>query len=245
VDKEMKKKIIFIGCLETETPACSSFDIYSALLCVNPQILLKVAGIQTKDPGDRGPYPKKPADEAFSLFSPAPSGQKRILAAPGIDERLRAAGYLLKENELLNEAQRLATRGILGSGLMALLGQQALSRQIYDDLFKLSLMKLNEAQLAARLAYAERIKSEAVKSLCSGVKELRRYQRDLNHIELELESRRKGLAEAIMHEIQAAKSGPVCVVCGLGEKLAFVEYITKRIHGSSIEVVEYSQATTA
>lgn len=245
VDKELKRKVVFIGCLETETPACSSFDVYSALLCVNPRILLKVAGIQSASRENSGNNVKKPADEAFFLHSRSFTGTHRTLAAPGIDERLRSAGYLLRESQLLKEAQGLAVHGKLNPRQMALVGQQALSSQVYDDLFKLSLMKLNEARTLGRLAQAEREKTETLRNLSSEVEELRRYQSDLTRIALELDKRRNGLAEAILREMQEAEGGTVCVLCGLSEKAAFTEQLSKRMAEVDFSILEYWLAPTA
>jgi hypothetical protein len=243
-DNGTKKKVIFIGCLEAETPACSSFDVYSAVLCVQPQILLKVAGIHSADDGSCGANPQKPADEAFSRYSAPSLRAKRTIAAPGIDQKLRAAGYLLKEADLLKQAQQLAVQGKLSPGQMTMVGQQALSRQIYDDLFKLSLMKLNQPHTLQRLAQTERAKQEALNTLTCGVKDLYQYKNDINRIELELQNRRDGLAAAVGREIQNAEAGPICVLCGLLEKAAIGEYLTKQ-EGLAIELFEYWLVPTA
>jgi hypothetical protein len=245
VDNEMRRKLICIGCLETETPACSAFDVYSALLCVKPKLLLKVDGIHSKTQNGMADNAKKPVDEAFSLYSPSFSITKRTLAAPGIDEKLRSAGYLLRENEVLSTAQALASHGKLSRDLLGVLGQQALSRQIYDDLFKLSLMKLNEPQTLGRLAQTERMKSETLKSLSTGVPELRRFQGDLAAINQELVNRRNGLADAILNEIQKAEGDSICVLCGLSEKAWIIQYLSRASHSAKVETLEYWQATTA
>jgi hypothetical protein len=238
-DRRKKVKVVILGCLETETQPCTSFDVYTALLFLEPSRLIHVPGIRA---ATNVPVARKPAESAFSLYAGTAPKRCVSLAVSDVDAELRQAGYLLRENELLIKAQALAAAGTLSPSQKYLVGNWALSRQFYDDVFKLTLSGLNETKIQNRLTQIEKLGQAAASRLASEVPELRRFLPDLLRIQDCLQRRRETLSATIAAEARRGAEGTVVVLCGVAEKAAFAALLEKT---GNFDLVEYSMQLEA
>lgn len=208
-------RIYFFGSPRLATPACSSMDLYSAILAVGPGLVFEE--LESEEGRPAGPEGLSIEQEAVSAYAATRECLRLPYDMPGWGEAARGIGYLEGEREFFGKLKAMANAGTLARADVSALAAAESSRRAYEEVFSLSLSALNRPAFAARLEAAEEARLALAVSACARYPALSGYTAHFSSVRALLARRRKAMAERILAALGRHRSDAV-VISGAAEK---------------------------
>ena len=203
-------RLFFLSSPRIATSACTAMDLFSALLAIEPGLVL------TEDaPGSGGEGSIE--DEALASYAATRACARSGYGMAGWTEAARANRYLETDREFLSELKRLAEARMLQPRDIAALAALESAKRAYDELFSLPLAKLNAPSFSRKLEAVEDLQFALASGACARYSGLSGYSAYFADIRALLGKRRSAMAETVLSALGRSREDAV-VIAGAAER---------------------------
>lgn len=218
-------RLYFLATPRLATGACTAMDLYSALLAIEPALLLEerpaAAEARLSGPGsfaEEGAWAGASIEEeAAAAYASSRECRRLPYGMPGWAAEARKAGYLETERKLFGALRRMAEAGALRPADVSALAAAEGARRVYDELFSLPLSRINHPSFLSRLEAVEDARRLLAVSACSRYPALAPYAPRLGRIAELLARRRAAMATDLLAALGRDRAD-AAVLVGAAEK---------------------------
>jgi hypothetical protein len=201
-------RLFFLSSPRLATQACTAMDLFSALLAIEPGLVLTEAREGTEPSIE---------EEAVSSYACARPCLSSGYGMPGWAEAARKNRYLETEREFLGELRLMAESKRLAAPDLSALSALEGAKRAYDDLFSLNLTRLNDPAFSRRLEAVEDLQFALAAGACARYPSVARYAGHFSRIRALLDDRRAAMAESVLAAL-GRQGADAVVIVGAAER---------------------------
>lgn len=203
-------RLFFLSSPRLATPACTAMDLFSALLAIEPGLVLT-----EEEPGSGGRGSIE--DEALASYAATRACARSGYGMAGWARTARSYRYLETEREFLAELRRMADARKLQPRDVAGLAALESAKRAYDELFSLPLARINDPAFSKKLEAVEELQFALAAEACARYPGLSGYSGYFRDIRALLRERRAKMAESLLAALGRSRED-AAVIAGAAER---------------------------